>query len=131
MISLAATMENRTGREVILTAFDRLFDRAADKLHIECTAEERAEAKRFFTERYEEALQILDQAAFPAIEEPVMARLEKAIDSLSPAYVAAQVATGPLALHVQEFMRALAMRAAEQRVLEHLASRADDAYGGN
>lgn len=124
-------MEERTGREVILSAFDRLFDRAATKLHLECTAEERAEAKRFFTERYDEALQVLDQAEFPAIDDPVMARMEDAIDQLSPAYVAAHLATGPLALHVQEFMRTLAVRAAEQRVLEHLASRAEDAYGGN
>lgn len=120
-----------TGREVILTAFDRLFDRAADKLRLEYTAEERAEARRFFTERYDEALQILDQAEFPAIDEPVMANMEAAIDTLSPAYIAAHLATGPLALHVQEFMRTLAVRAAEQRVLEHLAGRAEDAYGGN
>jgi hypothetical protein len=124
-------MSDPTGREVILTAFDRLFDRAADKLNLECTDEERAEAKRFFTERYDDALQILDQAEFPQIDEPVMTRMEDAIDTLSPAYVAAHLATGPLALHVQEFMRTLAVRAAEQRVLEHLASRADDPYGGN
>ena len=124
-------MSEPTGREVLLTAFDRLFDRAAEKLHLECTAEERAEAKRFFTERYDEALQVLDQAQFPAIDEPVMANMEDAIDKLSPAYIAAHLATGPLALHVQEFMRTLAVRAAEQRVLEHLASRAEETYGGN
>lgn len=124
-------MSEPTGREVLLTAFDRLFDRAAEKLSLECTAEERAEAKRFFTERYDDALQVLDQAQFPAIDEPVMANMEAAIDKLSPAYIAAHLATGPLALHVQEFMRALAVRAAEQRVLEHLVSRAEDAYGGN
>ena len=124
-------MTSPTGREVILTAFDRLFDRAADKLHLECSAEERAEAKRFFTERYDDALQVLDDAEFPAIPEPTLARMEAAIDELSPAYIAAHLATGPLALHVQEFMRSLAMRAAEQRLLEHLADRADDSYGGN
>ena len=131
MVSLAGTMSEPTGREVLLTAFDRLFDRATEKLSLECTAEERAEAKRFFTERYDDALQVLDQAQFPAIDEPVMANMEAAIDKLSPAYIAAHLATGPLALHVQEFMRSLAVRAAEQRVLEHLASRAEDAYGGN
>ena len=57
--------------------------------------------------------------------------LEAAIDELSPAYIAAHLATAPLAIHVQEFMRSLAMRAAEQRLLEHLADRADDSYGGN
>lgn len=124
-------MTTRKGRDVLLTAFDRLFDRAADKLHLECTDEERAEAKRYFTERYGDAIQVLEQADFPAIDEPVMARMEEAIDQLSPAYVAAHLATGPLALHVQEFMRSLAVREAEKRLLEHLASRADDTYGGN
>ena len=124
-------MTSPTGREVILTAFDRLFDRAADKLHLECTDEERAEAKRSFTERYDDALQFLDQAEFPAIPEPSLVRMETAIDELSPASIAAHLATGPLALHVQQFMRSLADRAAEERLLEHLADRADDSYGGN
>jgi hypothetical protein len=124
-------MTTLIGREAVLTAFDRLFDRAADKLNLECTAEERAEAKRFFTARYGEALQLLDEAEFPAIEDPAMAGMEAAIDRLSPAYVAAHLATGPLALHVQEFMRTLAVRAAEQRLIEHLAERADESYGGN
>jgi hypothetical protein len=124
-------MASQNGREVLLSAFDRLFDRAADKLHLECTAEERAEAKRFFTERYDDALQVLDEVRFPAIPEPILARMEAAIDELPPAYVAAHLATGPLALHVQEFVRSLAVRAAEERVLEDLANRADDRYGGN
>ena len=124
-------MTSPTGREVILTAFDRLFDRAAEKLHLECTDEERAEAKRSFTERYDDALQFLDQAEFPAIPEPSLVRMEAAIDQLSPANIAAHLATGPLALHVQQFMRSLADRAAEERLLEHLADRADDSYGGN
>lgn len=120
-----------TGREAVLAAFDRLFDRATAKLNLECTAEERDEAKRFFTERYDDALQLLDAAEFPAIEDPAMARMEAAIDGLPPAHVAAHLATGPLALYVQEFMRRLAVRAAEQRLIEHLAERADDSYGGN
>ena len=124
-------MTSPTGREVLLTAFDRLFEKAADKLQLECTPEQRAEAKRFFTERYDDALKILDNAEFPAIEEPVLTRMEAAIDELSPAYIAAHLATGPLALHVQEFIRSIAVREAEQRVLEHLANRADETYGGN
>lgn len=119
------------GRESLLNAFDRLFDRAASKLDLECSAEERAEAKQYFVERYGEALQLMDNIAFPAIPEPAIEHMESVIDALSPAYIAAQVATGPLALHVQEVMRALALRAAEQRLIEHLAARADDTYGGN
>ena len=115
----------------MLTAFDRLFDRAAGKLNLECSDEDRAEAKKYFSDRYDEALKFIDQAAFPAIPDATMARMEQAIDGLSPAYVAAHLATGPLALHVQEFMRQIALRAAEQRLVEHLAGQADDRYGGN
>ncbi len=124
-------MTTPTGREAVLHAFDRLFDRAASKLNLDCSAAERAEAKQYFAQRYGDALQLLDQAQFPEIPEPTLVQMEQAVDGLSPAYVAAQLATGPLAIHVQEFMRGLAVRAAEQRVLEHLAGRADDAYGGN
>jgi hypothetical protein len=124
-------MTEPTGRDALLTAFDRLFDRAADKLHIECSDADRAEAKKYFTDRYDEALQLIDKAAFPAISEDSMQRMEQAIDGLSPAYIAAHLATGPLALHVQEFMRQLALRAAEQRLVEHLTSQAEDRYGGN
>jgi len=40
---------------------------------------------------------------------------------------------GPLivARHVQELIRQLALRAAEQRLAEHMANQADDAFGGN
>jgi hypothetical protein len=124
-------MTTHTGREAVLSAFDRLFDRAATKLNLECTDEERAEAKQYFTERYGDALQVLDQSQFPEIPEPALEGMEKAIDGLSPAYIAAHLATGPLSVHVQQYMRQLAVRAAEQRVLEHLASTADDTYGGN
>jgi hypothetical protein len=120
-----------TGRAAVLRAFDRLFDRATEKLHFECSEAERAEVTRAFTERYDDALQMLDQAEFPAIPDAALVDMEQAIDELSPATIAAHLATGPLALHVQHHMRRVARRAAEQRVLEHLASRADDAYGGN
>jgi hypothetical protein len=124
-------MTEPTGREAVLTAFDRLFDRAAGKLHLDCSDEERAEAKKYFTDRYEEALKLLDKAEFPAIAEPSLHRMEEAIDGLSPAYLAAHLATGPLAVHVQEFLRQIALRAAEQRLVEHMAGQADTAYGGN
>ncbi|MGD9762269.1 MAG: hypothetical protein AB7V27_00950 [Candidatus Binatia bacterium] len=124
-------MTEPTGREALLTAFDRLFDRAASKLNLDCSADERAAAKKYFTERYDDALQVMDQVQLPAIADGALEKMEAAIEELPRAYVAAQVATGPLAVHVQEAMRAIALRAAEQRVLEHLASRADDTYGGN
>jgi hypothetical protein len=120
-----------TGRQVILDAFDRLFDRAVGKLHFDCSAEEKAEIKRHFEERYDEALHVLDQAEFPAFSETVMEGMEAAIDAVSPAHVAGFLAVGPLTVRVQEFVRRLALRAAEERLLEHLATQADDTYGGN
>lgn len=124
-------MTETRGREALIEAFDRLFERAASKLKLECSAEDRAEAAKYFTDRYGEALQLMDDMQFPAIPEPALERMESAIDTLSPAYVAAQVAIGPLARHVQEVRRAITLRSAEQRLLEHLAGRADDTYGGN
>ena len=41
-----------TGREMILQAFDRLFEKAARKLSVECSVEEKDEAKRRFEERF-------------------------------------------------------------------------------
>jgi len=124
-------MSEPNGQEALLSAFDRLFERAASKLHLECTSDELAEAKRHFVERYQDALRLVDQADLPAIPDPVLARMEEAIDQLPAAYIAAQVATGPLALYVQEAMRQVAVRAAERRMVEHLANRADDRYGGH
>jgi hypothetical protein len=124
-------MSTTRGREAVIAAFDRLFDRALARLNVSCSAEEKEEARRTFLERYEQALQFVDQTDLPPIPEPAMARMEQAIDQLSPAVIAGHLATAPLAMHVQEHMRALALRAAEQRLLEQLASRADDSYGGN
>jgi len=124
-------MATSAGREALLTAFDRLFERAAAKLKLDCTDEARAQAKRTFTERYDEALRLVDEMHMSAIPEPALAGMENAIDELSPAAVAAHLATVPLALHVREVVRQLTVRAAEQRVLEHLVHQADTTYGGN
>jgi hypothetical protein len=124
-------MTDVRGKAALLVAFDRLFERAATKLNFECTPEEREAAKHSFVERYQQALELVDQAELPAIPEPTLADMECAIDQLSPAFIAAHIATVPLAVHVQESMRQLAVRAAQQRLLEHLATQADDTYGGN
>jgi hypothetical protein len=57
--------------------------------------------------------------------------MEDAIDNLSAAQVVGYLAAIPLAHQAQEMLRAIAYRAAEQRLLEHLVSQADDRYGGN
>ena len=41
-----------TGKEALLQAFDRLFDRAATKLRVECSAEEKETAKKQFEDRF-------------------------------------------------------------------------------
>lgn len=124
-------MTDLRGREALLTAFDRLFDRAASKLNFTCSPEEREEARRSFSERFEQALELVDQADLPAMPEPLLAHMETAIDDLSPSLIAGHLAAVPLAIHLQEVARQIAVRAAEQRVLEHFVSRADDTYGGN
>ena len=119
------------GKAALLSAFDRLFDRAVKKLNVECTPQEKREAIRHFAQRYDEALGLLDEAGFPAIPESVIEHMESAIDHVSLAHVAGYLAAGPLAGQVHEFMRSLALRAAEQRLVEHLITQADDSYGGN
>jgi hypothetical protein len=123
-------MTETRGRRALLTAFDRLFQRAADKLNFSCTPEEQDEAKQRFIERYDEVLRVIDQGELP-LGESAVTRMEAAIDELSPAAVAGHLATGPLVLHLQETMQQIAVRAAEQRLLKQLAGRADDRYGGN
>jgi len=63
-------MTNLRGREALLTAFDRLFDRAASKLNFTCSAEDREEARRSFSERFEQALELVDRAAANGIGVP-------------------------------------------------------------
>jgi hypothetical protein len=120
-----------TGKEAVLLAFDRLFDKTAVKLRLECSDREREEAKQHFAERFSAALDIAGQVMVPEIPEDVMHSMEEAIDRLSPAQVISYLAAVPLAQQTQEMVRAIAHRAAEQRLLEHLIEQADDKYGGN
>ncbi len=120
-----------TGRESILRAFDRLLEKAAVKLRLACTAEEKDEARRQFAERFHDALQLIDSMGSPSIPESVMEQMEAAIDQLSPAHIAGYLALGPLTMHMQQRLRAIAVKAAEQRLIEHLVSQTDDKYGGN
>ncbi len=120
-----------TGKEAVLQAFDRLFDKAAAKLRIECNEGEKAEAKRHFAARFSAALDVAGEISMPEIPEDVMRGMEEAIDHLSPAQVVGYLAAIPLAHQAQEMLRTIAYRAAEQRLLDHLVGQADDRYGGN
>ncbi len=120
-----------TGRDALLQAFDRLFDKAAKKLAVECTEAEKADAKQRFEERFSMLLEALKNLDLPELPDGAVAGMEEAIDKLSPADVVGLLATVPLVPQAQEMMRLLAYRAAEQRILEHYVSTASDKYGGN
>lgn len=120
-----------TGRDAVLSAFDRLFDKAATKLGIDCDEGDKQEAKRTFAERFSVALNVAAQVQMTQIPEEVMHGLEEAIERLSPAQVVGHLAAIPLAHQAQEMLRMIAQRTAQQRLLEHLIDQADDTYGGN
>ena len=119
------------GKDVMLKAFDRLFDKAARKLAVECSAEERDEAKRRFEERFSALLDALKQLELQAVPEEAVQGMEEAIEKLSPADLVGLLASVPLAAQAQEMLRQLAYRAAEQRLLDHYIRSADDRYGGS
>ena len=119
------------GRDVMLKAFDRLFDTAARKLAVECSAEERDEAKRRFEERFSALLDALKQLGPKDVPEEAVQGMEEAIRTLSPADLVGLLASVPLVTQAQEMLRQLAYRAAEQRLLDHYIHTADDRYGGS
>ena len=120
-----------TGREALLQAFDRLFDRAAKKLSVDCSDDDKAEAKRRFEERFSMVLDTLKQLDIPELADDAVRGMEDSIEKLSPADLVGLLASVPLVPQAQEMMRLLAYRAAEQRILEHYVKTADDKYGGN
>jgi hypothetical protein len=120
-----------TGKEAVLHAFDRLFERAAAKLKLECDEDEKAEARELFVQHFQAALDAANHVNVEELPEEVMKAMEDAIDRLSPAQVAGHLAAIPLAHQAQQMMQVIAHHAAEQRLIEHLISQADDTYGGN
>ena len=120
-----------TGRDAILSAFDELFDAAAAKLDVTVTAAERDEARARFADRFDKALELAGTVDTEELPRPVLDEMKAAIDGLSTAELAGVVASIPLAQQTQEMLRSIAMRQAEQRLLEHLALQADERYGGN
>jgi hypothetical protein len=120
-----------TGRDALLKAFDRLFDKAARKLSVECTEEQKEEAKQRFEERFSMLLEALKHLELREVPEEAVQSMEEAIEKLSAADLVGLLASVPLVTHAQEMMRTLAYRAAEQRLLEHYISTADDRYGGS
>jgi hypothetical protein len=118
-------------REIVLRAFDRLFERAAAKLRVEVSEEERQEARRDFAERASQAIEMFAQMGVLEIPEEVMQHMEASLDQLSPAQLIGYLAALPLVHQAQELMRQLAYQAAQQKLLERMIEQADDTYGGN
>jgi|GEM_PF-1092157 len=123
--------QNTQDREIVLRAFDRLFERAAAKLRVEVSEEERQEARRDFAERASQAIEMFAQMGVLEIPEEVMQHMEASLDKLSPAQLIGYLAALPLVHQAQELMRQLAYQAAQQKLLERMIEQADDTYGGN
>ena len=124
-------VERMSARDAILAAFDELYDSAAAKLNVPSTPEERAEARARFAERFDKALELAGTVEMREIPRPVLDQMKEAISKLSMSELAGVVASMPLAQQTREMLRAIAMRQAEQRLLEQLALEADTRYGGN
>lgn len=120
-----------TKPNALLTAFDRLFDKAARKLNFDLTPEEKTEATQQFSERFTDAMRLVDSAQIDTFPDIALERMETAIDNLSPAQIACYLASGPLAVQMQELQRTIALQVAREKVLEHVINQADDSYGGN
>ena len=120
-----------TGRDAVLSAFDRLFDKAAAKLGLDCDEQDKQEAKRTFAERFSAALDMVAQVNMTEMPDGVMKGMEDAIEHLSAAQVVGHLAAIPLAHQAHEMLRAIAYQSAQQRLLEHLITQVDDQYGGN
>jgi hypothetical protein len=120
-----------TGRDAVLAAFDRLFDKAAAKLGMDCDEQDKQEAKRTFAARFSVALDAVAQVNMTGMPNDVMRSMEEAIEHLSPAQVVGHLAAIPLAHQTHEMLRVIAHQSAQQRLLDHLITQVDDQYGGN
>jgi len=120
-----------TGKEALLYAFDRLFDTAARRLRLQCSAEDKEEAKKQFEARFSAVLEGVNQLKLKELPEEAIASMEKGINELSAADLAGMLASVPIVHQAHEMLRFIAFRAAEQRLLEHYIASADDRYGGS
>lgn len=120
-----------TGRDAMLIAFDRLFDRAAAKLHVEYDEFERLAARRQFEERFSIALDSATGIELEALPEEILQSMEGSIDQISPAQLAGHLAAIPLAHQAVRVLQLVAFRNAEQHLMRQLIEQADDRWGGN
>jgi hypothetical protein len=118
-----------TGRDVLLGAFDTLFDAALHRLGASVTSDERDDARAGFVERFAgvlDAVGELDVAELPA---EALGSMKASIADLSAADLAGILASVPLAQPCHDMLRAVAVQQAEQRLLDQLAMQADTRWG--
>lgn len=120
-----------TGKDMLLAAFDELFDAATSKLDASCSEAERTEARDQFSRRFAGVLDVVQTLDVPEMPRQAMDAMKDAIGELTPAQLAGMVASIPLAQQTQEMVKAVAMRQAQQKLLESLAMQADTRWGGN
>jgi hypothetical protein len=116
---------------MLLAAFDELFDAAVTKLGAPCSDAERSDAREQFSRRFAGVLDVVQTLDVPEVPREAMDAMKEAIDELSPAQLAGMVASIPLAQQTQDMVRAVAVRQAQQKMLESLAMQADTRWGGN
>ena len=130
VLRFASNMTNP--RDVVLDAFDRLFDTAAARLNVSCTPEERSEARRAFAERMTPVFEVMEKTEQFDLPSGVVDEMRETIDKLSSADVAGLVASIPLAQHTQEMLKTIAYERARQQLLVHLTEQAEPSpYGGH
>lgn len=120
-----------SARESVLRAFDRLFERAATRLHLEFSEEERHAARLDFAERSESALEFIERIELPEVPEEVVRHMESSLDRLSLVQIVSHLASLPLAEQAQQLGRTVALQAARQQMLDQLIEKADERYGGH
>ncbi len=120
-----------TGKDVLLAAFDELFDAAITKLDADCSDAERTEARDQFSRRFAGILDVVQTLDVPELPREAMDGMKDAIGELTPAQLAGMVASIPLAQQTQDMLRSVAVRQAQQKMLESLAMQADTRWGGN
>jgi len=130
VLRFAGNMTNP--REVLLDAFDRLFDTAAARLNVDCTPEERSEARRAFADRMTPVFELIEKTDQFELPSDAVDEMREAIDKLSTADVAGMVASIPLAQHTQEMLKTIAFEHARQQLLVQLTEQAEPSpYGGH
>ncbi|HEV7731785.1 MAG TPA: hypothetical protein VGR62_06470 [Candidatus Binatia bacterium] len=118
-----------TGKDILLTAFDELFEAAITRLDATVTADERQEARAQFGRRFAGVLDVVGTLDVPELPREALDTMKGAIGELSPAELAGMVASIPLAQQTQEMLRVVAVQQAQQKMLEQLAMQADTRWG--